>query len=429
MMGLFISVTLGEVQKATALGAQAGETTYRMPLGLDETNAAIQRQARKQVAQLVGKQVQPDGSIIDNPNPAYTISNTTRKKIQEAIHTSLALGEDIPSATKRVQAVIKSPARARLIAQQETAMAYTSGIHMYGQASGAIGKEWQDNGAVDICATNTAAGAIPFDEPYPGGVQHPTQHIGCKCYERLIYQNELDQNPQLFKHPVPQTPANLKPERRTPLPVTPINQPTGATFTKGNKQYTFDLNTVEQNVIADNNIEMTTAPAPGRTRWPSGTLGMYVERGTDYKAMHIRDPASEKSQLTFYHEIGHAIDHNLQPKALTDRYANTSALSQRVKDALLKDIEGIYRQRMYDQMGTKLDAAHFDMFLAGMTVHYKKLINGKEVGYTMKLPPSYRRYARSPSEVFAHGYGYYRTNPSMLKRIAPDLYKIYEELQ
>jgi len=97
-----------------------------------------------------------------------------------------------------VRKVVRDEKRARLIAHQEIANAYTTGLHMYGSASGAVGKEWQDNGAVDKCRTNTEAGPIPFDAPYPSGVQHPTAHIGCKCYERLIYQNEWDADPKLF---------------------------------------------------------------------------------------------------------------------------------------------------------------------------------------------------------------------------------------
>lgn len=194
----FIKIVFDDILLATVLGASAGETTYQIPTNLSASDASIQRQARKQVGQLVGKRVLDDGTVVDNPNSQYVISDTTRKRIQNSIHTSIMLGEDVPTAAKRLQSVIKDPKRAALIAHQEMAMAYTSGLHMYGDASGAVGKEWQDNGAIDICKVNTEAGPIPFNDPYPSGDQHPTAHIGCKCYERLIYQNELIKNPHLL---------------------------------------------------------------------------------------------------------------------------------------------------------------------------------------------------------------------------------------
>lgn len=195
----FITVVFDDIALATALGAQAGEVVYGIPSGLDKTSASIQRQARKQVAELVGKKILDNGTVVDNPNAKYVISNTTRKNIQQSIHTSITLGEDIPAATKRIRDIIKSPSRAALIAHQETGMAYTTGLHMYGAASGAVGKEWQDNGAIDVCATYTKLGPIPFNQAYDNySLQHPTAHIGCKCYERLIYQNELDNDPNLF---------------------------------------------------------------------------------------------------------------------------------------------------------------------------------------------------------------------------------------
>lgn len=222
----FISIVFDEIAYGTALGAQAAEVTYGAQLGLSAADGAIQRQTRKQVSQLVGKRVLDDGSVVDNPNAEYVISNTTRKKVQESIHTSIMLGEDVQSAALRMQKIIKDPARAALIARQEMAMAYTSGVHYYGQASGAIGKEWQTNGATDICEVNAKAGPIRFNELYPSGHQHPTAHIGCRCYERLIYQNELDQNPKLFGKTPQSPPANKTLVTKQPTKQPIVSKPT-----------------------------------------------------------------------------------------------------------------------------------------------------------------------------------------------------------
>lgn len=428
----FIKVVFDEVALATGLGVKAGSTTYGIHTDLTDTSSSIQRQARKQVAELVGRKVLDDGSVVPNPNAKYVISNTTRKRIQDSIHTSLMLGEDVPTAAGRIKKIIKDPKRAALIAHQELGMAYTTGVHMYGEASKAVGKEWQDNGAIDICRVNTTEGPIPFDEAYPSGDMHPLAHIGCKCYERLIYQDELDANPNLFGEPnpvkpkVPIAPA-IKPKPSPvipPEPFTPI-----ASFNKGGKEYTFDLNNIETHIISDNNITMSTQPPPGRSRWPASTHGMYSTRGTYYKSLHLRNPAEPTAKQTFFHEIGHAIDHNLESKAITDRYANAkSPQGIAFKEAFDKDYKAIYEQRMRDSR-PDFTQEQFDTMMSGNTVHYTKNVGGRTVSYVTRIPLSYRRYATSPSEIFAHGYGYYRTNPDLLKRIAPNLYKFYGGLK
>ncbi len=196
----FITITFDELALATAYGAQAGETIYSIPLGMDKADAEIQKLVRSQIADLVGKRIDEFGNLIDNPNAKYRISDKTRADIKAALQTSINLNEDVPTAAKRVEQVVGNAKRAALIAREETMSAYTNGLHEFGAQSGAIGKEWEDNGAVDICLTNSKKGPIPFKQKYPSGHSHPKAHIGCRCYERLIYQNELDDNPNLFKN-------------------------------------------------------------------------------------------------------------------------------------------------------------------------------------------------------------------------------------
>lgn len=423
----FISVVFDDIATSMALGTQAAQATYHYTYGLPAVDHTIQQYTRQQVASLVGKRVLDDGTIIDNPNPDYVISNTTRRRIQSAVQTSLAMGENIEQTRKRVQAAIKDPTRAALIAHQEVANAYTKGVHLYGQASGAIGKQWRDNGAKDICAVNTAAGPIPFDDPYPGGVQHPTQHIGCRCYERLLYQNSLDENPKLFNKPKPK-PAPAAAVKPAAKPIKPTTTPV-ATFTKGSKSFSYALNSVEHKIITDNNISMTTGPAPGRSRWDSSTHGMYVETIYGSKSMHIRQPGTDHARLTFYHEIGHAIDHNLQRAGITDRYANESPLAKAFELAYQADKQAIFNQRITENyLERGLTLAQIQTVLDGGQVPYMYPINGRLRPHMAKITTSFMMYAKARDEIFAHGYGYYRTNPALLKKIAPKLYNIYKEL-
>lgn len=190
--GTFITLVLDPVTTLITTGAQAGGVIYKVPLNIQGTDANIQALSTQRVAALVGKRVNKDGTIVDNPKAEYNINQTVRNDIAQSIKTSLGMGEDLRAATARVQKVISNPARAERIARTESVNAYQAGLTQFGKDSGAVGKEWQDAGASDVCADNTAAGPIPFDDTYPSGDTEPTAHVNCRCGQRLIYQQEWD---------------------------------------------------------------------------------------------------------------------------------------------------------------------------------------------------------------------------------------------
>lgn len=188
--GAFITLSLDIVTELVATGAVAGQNIYDMPLGLSSTSANIQKLGLSQVASLVGKMVQPDGSIVNNPKAQFNITETIRNDIAQAIKAALAQGETIQEAIARVQSVIADPVRAQRIARTESVNAYQQGLAEFADESGAVGKEWQDVGAIDICAENTAAGPIPIDDVFPSGDSEPTAHVNCRCGIRYIHQTE-----------------------------------------------------------------------------------------------------------------------------------------------------------------------------------------------------------------------------------------------
>lgn len=188
--GTFIKVVFEEVATMTAIGAQAGEAIYRVPLGIQSTDAIIQELTTQHVASLVGKKVLKNGSIVDNPKATYRISDKTRKDIAQSIKTSLNLGEDIQTATERLKKTISNPTRAKLIAETESVNAYQAGLEEFAHQSGAVGKEWQDVGAVDACHEYAELGAVPIDYLYGGKIVRPTAHVKCKCSIRYVYPAE-----------------------------------------------------------------------------------------------------------------------------------------------------------------------------------------------------------------------------------------------
>lgn len=194
----FIQLVLEPITAATALGAQSGDELYPYQLGLDTTDATIRKVALDHSARLVGKTVMPDGSIVDNTLKGLDITEKTRADIRQSIHNSIVMGRTVGEAQADLLDVIDSPTRAELIARTEIVNSFGQGLTEYGKQTNAIGKEWQDAGATDECADNTGAGVIPFDDTFPSGDDEPTAHPNCRCSMRLVYQNELDDNPDLF---------------------------------------------------------------------------------------------------------------------------------------------------------------------------------------------------------------------------------------
>lgn len=191
---LFFTVTFTTISTAIATGAQAGESIYKIPLGIQSSDAAIQKLTTDRLAWLVGKRVDKSGEIVDNPRPEYRISNKTRADIASNIKSGIALGEDRATMTKRLQEVIKNPRRAETIAQTETVNAYGAGMLEFGRESDATGKEWEDVAATDVCAQNSDEGIIPLEATFMSGDKAPAAHTGCRCNLRIVYANEFSPN-------------------------------------------------------------------------------------------------------------------------------------------------------------------------------------------------------------------------------------------
>lgn len=176
------------IELAVRMGAEAGENIYFYDLQEDAFNDVVSKTARKNTAFLVGKRIDKDGNIIDNPKAKYRITDVDRQKIRNAIKTSLALGEDQKAATARIRETINDPKRAARIAQTEAVNGYQGGLYGMASTSGATKKEWQALvGACTRCMTNAAAGEIGIDEDFPSGHQFPSCHTGDRCGLRYIW--------------------------------------------------------------------------------------------------------------------------------------------------------------------------------------------------------------------------------------------------
>jgi len=126
------------------------------------------------------------------------LDKTTRKQIAATIERGVARGQSVEQTAQDIVTVTKSMSqrRARLIAQTETIGAYAQGKLAYYKATGLVRtKRWQDGqaGACSLCRDLHGV-VVPIDEPFPGGIQAPPRHAGCRCSlsAGLIDQDEID---------------------------------------------------------------------------------------------------------------------------------------------------------------------------------------------------------------------------------------------
>lgn len=164
----------------------------------------------------------------------------------------------------------------------------------------------------------------------------------------------------------------------------------------------FTLSDTEMKFVADVKLKIEMA-APGKLK--ADTLGAYSPKTN---TLMMKNVTQDSVQQTFFHELGHAIDHRLNPKRGVRMISRED-----IKSALLAEREGITYTRLIRN----------DMSPAMATAFSKgEAYRGK------MLPSKFRNYMNSPSELWADAYGQFRTNPDNFRVYAPKLYKIFMEV-
>lgn len=200
---------------------------------------------------------------------------------------------------------------------------------------------------------------------------------------------------------------------------------------KGKGQQVFKLSPLEARVVRENNIVPTSKPP--RSRWAPNTKGVYSERPIYDSArqivgvtrqLHIRPGAvGARVKHTVYHEIGHAID---AMNVHTNGYNTGQKLNKRqdIFAALQADRTSIVALRLKRDLGDQYSDEDLKLVASGRTVR-----RTDAAGRTRVLSlGKWGTYARSDSEVFADAYGAWRLDPAGLKKVAPNLAKVFEEL-
>lgn len=139
--------------------------------------------ADERAAELVGKRVDGNGNIVDNPNPQYSIEETTREMIRADVTRAMEEG----LSNDELAAILKdsyafSEERSMTIARTESAAADTNGnLELYRSTGQVAKKEWiVGEGCCEECEELDGK-VVGLDEEFDDGVFIPPAHPNCRC--------------------------------------------------------------------------------------------------------------------------------------------------------------------------------------------------------------------------------------------------------
>lgn len=178
---LFAAATQGAIEAAVVAGAQRTMTDFSIEGSFDLTNRRAAVFLDTHGAEAV-----------------RAINLETKRQLRGIIATGLREGQSYDEIARNIrgrfsgfstpqpQQHIRS--RAHLVAVTETGNAYEVGNRAVADDLVAAGlvmeKSWLDVGDGRVsadCLANAAAGWIPLDDMFPGGVAQPLQHPSCRC--------------------------------------------------------------------------------------------------------------------------------------------------------------------------------------------------------------------------------------------------------
>lgn len=162
--------------------------------GNDDLNQAIKAAIGREAAKLAAER-KSGATISDDFVSRYLRENSLAKltgnfseesinQLRNALAGAWAAGGSCNQLVDAVHGVFPnfSDERAATIAQTEVNTAYCASRLAFAHEAGMQQKSWDPDGeACGECQKQIAAGWIPIDEPFPGGVMAPCLHDGCDC--------------------------------------------------------------------------------------------------------------------------------------------------------------------------------------------------------------------------------------------------------
>ena len=150
---------------------------------ISEVNQLAADYARDRSAEMVGMKW-VDGELVQNPNAAMAITDSTRNMLRDAITEAFEREAPLQELTERIKnAGVFSEERAQLIADTEVKYAQSGGNYAAWEKSGIVESvRWLVRSTHDVqdeCDLNEAAGAVKLGELFPSGVRCTPAHPQC----------------------------------------------------------------------------------------------------------------------------------------------------------------------------------------------------------------------------------------------------------
>lgn len=149
--------------------------------------------AKRRSAELIGKRIKKDGSIIDNPNSNFCINDTTRDNIEDLINKAINDGWSNQQLRDELMSNYNfSKERAMMIARTETNMADNNITLKTFESAGIKKKKWltaNDDRVEQHCIENESQGAIDIQASFKNGGVAPPAHPNCRCTILAVFDN------------------------------------------------------------------------------------------------------------------------------------------------------------------------------------------------------------------------------------------------
>ena len=150
--------------------------------------------AKRRGADLVGRKILSDGTVVDNPSPAFAITESTRDMVREKLISALDAGSSVHELRTAIMDDVFGVSRALVIARTEVSFAHNQGQLEGAKESGLAYKAWyaaDDEAECEDCQGNADEGVLEISDGFSSGDDAPPVHPNCRC--SLVYYSADDE--------------------------------------------------------------------------------------------------------------------------------------------------------------------------------------------------------------------------------------------
>ena len=169
----------GSIQMAANAGANLNDT-------LSQATAQAKVAAGNRAAEMVGLQIEDDGTVAEATGAHWAISTTAKDDVLNAIKQAIKEQWKPEQLEAVIQAsTIFSPDHADMTASNEIERQQAYGHLLSWRASGMVLEyRWTvaDAGCCPLCASFALQGSVPVDHDFGDGIFAPGAHPECRCW-------------------------------------------------------------------------------------------------------------------------------------------------------------------------------------------------------------------------------------------------------